>query len=114
MEKVLEQISEIIRVELLKRGFIVDVTCKPTKDYEFKVTTTEFQTTPVLFDRIWIESWYAMYKEKECNNGKYIDYSVTLSAIYERFNGGQNAVFLFGLVLRKFENLDEVSVISIN
>lgn len=114
MEDVFEQIAELIRIELLKRGFIVDVTCTPTRGNEFKVKTTEFQTTPVLFSKVWIESWYATYEKKECDNGKYIDFSVTLSAIYERFSGGQNAVSLFDLKLRKFESWNEVQIISIN
>lgn len=39
MEEALKQIADIIRIELLRRGFIVDVTCELTKGEDFKVKT---------------------------------------------------------------------------
>lgn len=47
IKDIYEQIAELIRIELLKRGFIVDVTCTPTEE-SFKIKTSSFQTTPVI------------------------------------------------------------------
>lgn len=114
MENVFEQISEIIRVELLKRGFIVDVTCTPTKDNSFKVKTTSFQTTPVLFKEVWIESWNVFVEEKENDKGvKYIDYNISIHVCYEHFDGGRNCCNLFSITLRSFENWNRISILSI-
>lgn len=114
MEKILEQIREIIRIELLKRGFIVDVTCTPTKDNSFKVKTTSFQTTPVLFKEVWIESWNVFVEEKENDKGvKYTDYNISIQVCYEHFDSGRNGCNLFSIALRSFENWNRVSILSI-
>ena len=112
--EVLEQIREIIRIELLKRGFIVDVTCTQTKDNSFKVKTTSFQTTPVLFKDVWIESWNVFIEDKENEKGiKYTDYNISIHVCYEHFDGGMNGCTLFSIKLRSFEKWDKVIVLSI-
>ena len=112
--EVLEQIREIIRIELLKRGFIVDVTCTQTKDNSFKVKTTSFQTTPVLFKQVWIESWNVFVEEKENDKGvKYIDYNISIYVCYEHFDGGRNGCNLFSITLRNFENWSRIRILSI-
>lgn len=114
MEETYKQISEIIRIELLKRGFIVDVTCTPTKDNSFKIKTTTFQTTPVLFKQVWIESWNVFVKEKENDKGiKYTDYNISIHVCYEHFDGGRNGCNLFSITLRSFENWSRISILSI-
>lgn len=114
MKYVHEQIAELIRIELLKRGFIVDVTCIPTKDNSLEVKTSSFQTTPVFLKNIWIGSWSVYLDKKENKNGKYIDYNISLSVFYEHFNGGRNSTHLFNIVLRMFEGWTEPRIISIN
>lgn len=114
MGETLEQIAELIRIELLKRGFIVDVTCTPTEN-SFKVKTSSFQTTPVLFKEVWIESWSVFVDEKENDKGvKYTNYQITMEVCYEHFDGGRNGCNLFTMNLRSFENWDRVMVVSIN
>lgn len=114
MEETYKQISEIIRIELLKRGFIVDVTCTPTKDNLFKVKTSSFQTTPVLFKDVWIESSFAYFDKKESEKGvKYTEYYISLNVCYEHFDGGRNGCNLFSITLRSFENWSRVSILSI-
>lgn len=114
MENVFEQISEIIRVELLKRGFIVDVTCTQTKENSFKVKTSSFQTTPVLFKEVWIESWNVFIEDKENDKGvKYTDYNISIHVCYEHFDGGRNGCSLFSIILRSFENWNRVRILSI-
>lgn len=113
MEKTYKQIAELIRIELLKRGFVVNVTCTPTKDNSFKVKTNTFQTTPVLFSKVWIESWAANIVNKTENGVNYKDFKVTLSVLYETFEGGRNANDLFKIWFRQIEGCKEVTIISI-
>lgn len=114
MEETLKQIAEIIRIELLKRGFVVDVTCDPTKNNSFKVKTNSFQTTPVLFQKVWIESWSVFVDEKENEKGvKYTNYQIIMEVCYEHFDGGRNGCKLFTMNLRSFEDYDMVMVVSI-
>ena len=115
MEEILKQIAELIRIELLKRGFIVDVTCTPTKNNSFKIKTSSFHTTPVLFKEVWIESWSVFADEKENEKGvKYTDYQITMEVRYEHFDGGRNGCKLFSMFLRSFESWQEIKIISIN
>ena len=108
-----EQIEKLIRIELLKRGFIVDVTCTPTRDNHFKVKTTSFQTTPVLFQEVWIESSKAFFSEHQKENGyKYTDYYVSLSANYKHFDDGINGCNLFIIEFRMFSD-NIVRILSI-
>lgn len=114
MKDVFEQIAKLIQIELLKRGFIVNVVCVPKGDNDFKVKTTSFQTSPVLFKNVWIESDYAIFSEGTSEKGnKYTDYFVRLSAKFELFGGGTNGCELFTMEFRKFENWDSVKVLSI-
>lgn len=114
MKETYEQIAELIRIELLKRGFIVDVTCTPTKDNSFKVKTTSFQTTPVLFKEVWIESRNVFVEEKENDKGvKYTDYNISIHVCYEHFDGGRNGCSLFSIILRIFKNWNRVRILSI-
>lgn len=115
MKTIYEQIAELIRIELLKRGFIVDVICTPTKDNSFKVKTTSFQTTPVLFKNVWIEDWSVSCEEKTNDKGdKYFEYYVSLYAFYERFDEGKNGCPVLYITFRKFEDWDRVRIVSIN
>lgn len=114
MKNVFEQTAELIRIELLKRVFVVDVTCTPTKVDKFNVKTTSFQTTPVLFKNVWIESGIACFQENENEKGiKYTDYYVSLSVCYEYFDGGRNGCKLFAIEFRGFEDWDEIRILSI-
>lgn len=114
MKETLEQIAELIRIELLKRGFMVDVTCAPTKDNSFKVKTNSFQTTPVLFQEIWIESSSAFFHENENEKGvKYTDFYASLSVYYKHFDGGSNGCNLLTMEFRKFEDWRGVRILSI-
>ena len=98
MKDIYEQIAELIRIELLKRGFIVNVTCTSNSDKSLKIETTTFQTTPVLFKKLWINnslgSWIKAVENKE-KNITYIDFDTTLSVNYETFGGGFNSTVLF-------------------
>lgn len=114
MEGVFEQIAELIQIELLKRGFIVDVVCSQTGENCFKVKTTSFQTYPVLFKNICIKSSSAIFRENTNEKGnKYTDYFVRLFARYELFDGGTNGCELFTIEFRIFENWDKVRILSI-
>jgi hypothetical protein len=114
MKKVYSQIADIIQTELLKRGFVVNVSCTPTPDNSLKVITDEFQTTPVIFKKVWIESFGVKVEEHENSKGiKYTDYHISLDVFYEHFGGGKNGCNLFSISLRKFEDWDEVKIISI-
>lgn len=114
MESTYEQISEIIRLELLKRGFNVNVNCTE-KGKSFKVKTSSFQTIPVLFKEIFIESNSVHIEEKESNNGvKYTEYRIKMSVHYEHFDGGENGCNLFTILLRQIEKSERMIIVSMN
>lgn len=114
MEDTYKQIAEHIRIELLKRGIIVNVECNPTENNSFKVRATSFQTKPVLFKEVWAESSIARYKELKNEKGKnYTEYYVMMTVRYKHFDGGNNGCNLFSMNFRKFEDWDEVMILSI-
>lgn len=114
MKETLQQIAELIRIELLKRNFIVDVTCELTKDNKLKVKTSSFQTTPVLFKKVWIESSNTCFTENENDKGiKYTDFYVSLSVYYNHFDDGCNECDLLAMEFRKFEDWRGVRILSI-
>lgn len=103
MEKTYKQIAELIRIELLKRGFMVDVTCYPEGEDRVKIETSSFQTTPVIFKRLWIDNSFGCIVERqydEKHKVKYTDYSTTISVNYETFSDGMNATTIFRVRLR--------------
>lgn len=65
MKDIYEQIAALIRIELLKRGFIVDVTCYPEDEGRIKIETSSFQTTPVIFKRLWIDNSFGCIVEHQ-------------------------------------------------
>ena len=114
MESTYEQISEIIRLELLKRGFNVNVNCTE-KGKSFKVKSSSFQTIPVLFKDIFIESNSVYIEEKENSNGvKYKEYHIKIGVRYEHFDGGENGCNLFTILLRQIEKSERMIIVSMN
>lgn len=114
MEKIYHQIADIIQTELLKRGFVVNVSCTPTPDNSLKIITNEFQTTPIIFKKVWIESFDVEVDQNETDKGlKYVDYHIAINVFYEHFDGGQNGCNLFYISLRSFEDNDIVKIVSI-
>lgn len=92
-ESTINQLAEIIRTELLKRGIIVSVSGKKgKKGIEF--TSSDFQTTPVLFKRISINAWVTE-RDQEENWGH--EALVFVHANYELFEGGSNGIDLFNI-----------------
>lgn len=91
-EKQKEQLKEVVRLELLKRGFTAEIETFEIDNEKRKINfkTKNFQTTPVIF--------------KECHIGCFssgIDeegaFWIIISFYYTTFDNGKNGVKLFSI-----------------
>lgn len=116
MEKVLEQIKSIVKTELLKRGFNVEVCIEQDKNGRINIETSDFQTQPVLFKNIWIRNGFMSNleeKHNELTDTKFYEYKTKITAYYECFGGGFNANDLFAMTFRWFNENEVVHLINI-
>lgn len=112
MKTILEQVEEIVGLELMKRGFFVNCTCKYQDDGRISLKSSEFQTTPVLFKRVWVANNFGSYvQDIELNGNTCTEYSMTISVNYETFERGFNAIKLFNITLRLING--EIRVVNI-
>lgn len=108
-------VEEIISDELLKRGFFVNVMVEEdVKNKMLKITSSTFQTVPVLFKKLYIEGWGKIRSEEfeGRRESTVIRHSVYLSfdARVETFSSGCNGIELFGLWLTWFNDDKKISV----
>lgn len=112
----LNSLIETVSDELLKRGFKVKLNIqKILPDGKIKIVSDDFQTTPVLYKRIYIEAAGQIKSEEQKNSlGKDIvrhSISFALYAKVESFSGGSNGINLFPLTLVCFNNDDRVKIV---
>jgi len=111
LEDVKYQIKEIIETELLKRSY----TCKIARievEYDrygklrFIVESEYFQTMPVIFKTLRIESfgsWLSKETIKDTDNFRFV-VTIDLHNSYTHFGGGSNGCGLFNIRLFISEN----------
>lgn len=91
-EKQKEQLKEVVRLELLKRGFTAEIETFEIDSEERKIyfETSKFQTVPVIFKECWID----------CSSSGINEDGFFCTAIYfcyKRFDNGTNRVKLFSI-----------------
>lgn len=86
-------IKEKIQIELLKRGITAPIKTIEYENNKLKVVTEDFQTNPVIFKRLWVQTWNS-FIDKIDNN---ITLFISLNYRYEHFNGGSNGCDLFSI-----------------
>lgn len=110
----LNAITEIVSDELLKRGFQVKLTTNVLPDGRMKIMSNNFQTTPVLYKKIYIEAKGKIKSEdKKDSLGRGIvrhEVCLALHARVELFSGGSNGIDLFYLNLVWLNNDDRIKV----
>ena len=93
------EIEKIITLELVKRG--INVTLFTKEDNEkIRISSSKFQTSPVLFEDISIVDFGSWIEKKE----DYIEVTISINAWYKHFHGGTNGVGLFTVTIRCFDN----------
>jgi hypothetical protein len=113
-----ELIKERIQEELTKRGIHAPITT--FEEYEnahcigerkINLKTAEFQTTPVIFKKLRVESFSTnIEKVKEL----YQVY-ISLHYSYEHFGGGRNSCCLFDFTCKLFKDCDNnIYAVQIN
>ena len=115
-EKSLEEIKNKIDMELLKRGFPKLSEIKERENgngHGLEFHSEPFQTTPVIFKEIWVESFSTnlseavdIYKEEEF---KVINIWAQVNARYELFDGGSNGCDLFTIRAKTLAQQDSFS-----
>lgn len=107
-------LTEIVGDELLKRGFQVKLTTSVLSDGRIKIVSDNFQTTPVLYKRIYIEAKGKIKSEdKKDSLGRDVvrnEVCLALHARVELFSGGSNGIDLFYLNLVWFNDDDRIKV----
>jgi len=88
-------IKERIEIELLKRGFQVNILSFVVLESKnkFEFISSNFQTTPVLFEKLNISNFSSYIIQKEGGFGFYIQVNVN----YRLFTGGNNGFSLFSI-----------------
>lgn len=117
-EKQLEIIKDNIQIELTKRcitASIIKIEEVPVKmnnsSTRIELKTEKFQTVPVIFKELWLESYNSSVSLLEDNSSVEVWLGIYYS--YKHFNGGSNGCKLFTLNCQCFD-VDEVSDIKIN
>lgn len=91
MGRILQEVSD----ELAKRGFHAAISLKQETyrngSQGFKIQSTDFQTTPVIFKNIQLTAFNANLKQDGANYRVWIAVHVS----YEHFGGGSNGCKLF-------------------
>lgn len=95
--ELIDNLKELLRDELLKRGINVNLTVTSKGD-KITISSSDFQTTPVLYKRLYITTTGVVTKEEVDKGGSsFIRYSLPLRvhAKVETFGGGTNGIELF-------------------
>jgi len=118
-----QAIQDLIQVELLKRGYTAKI-------ISFKEVETQrggpriefyseyFQTTPVIFEKIRVESFSTSVKKKEETREDGSSYEVTrfwicVHVSYNHFNGGSNGCKIFDLSGNFYEGESRINSYTI-
>jgi hypothetical protein len=110
-----ELIKERIQEELTKRGIHAPITT--FEEYEnthsicerkIKLKTAEFQTIPVIFKKLRVESFSTNIEKVETTEkvGAHYHVYISLHYSYEHFGGGTNGCVLFGFGCKLFKGSD--------
>lgn len=92
----LDSIREYIQLELLRRGFTAKIIEFGEDIYGINFKTEDFQTTPVLFKRLFIKSSDTNISDKKTLGGvSYNDVYINVMIRHEYFDLGQNGIDLF-------------------
>lgn len=98
----IELIKENIQTELLKRGITAQII--KLEEYEhnrsrahyINLRTENFQTTPIIFKRLWVEAFGTAITKRTNEEGKeYYSVWICVHYSYEHFGGGTNGCELF-------------------
>lgn len=111
--ELVDNLKELLRDELLKRGINVALTATSSKD-KVTISSSDFQTTPVLYKRLYIKTTGVITKEEVDKGGSsFIRYSLPLRvyARVETFNGGTNGIELFFIKPVWLEGRNEIYLI---
>jgi len=102
-----DKIEKILTLELVKRGINAVLFTKEDNE-KIRISSTKFQTSPVLFEEISIVDFGSWIIKKE----KYIEVIITVNAWYKHFDGGNNSCTLFTATIRCFgESVKLVNVV---
>jgi hypothetical protein len=100
-----DAIQKFIQTELLKRGFqapIVEFNEEQGRSgNRFTFTTSEFQTTPVIFESIVVDnfsSFISSIEEHPDSKVEFRNFWIQVHASYKHFGGGSNGCSLFDVV----------------
>jgi len=94
----MEKIQKFIQKELLKRGFLSKIIefkeiCKNHYTNYFKLKTEDFQTTPVIFESLFISNFGgSAYNDRDED---VIIFHLPINVFYEIMDGGKNSSLLF-------------------
>jgi hypothetical protein len=101
-ENQLEKIKSFMQTELLKRGFHAPITKFEQNGQYFEIESSNFQTTPVLFESIKVYAPHgkiyeavAVTHSDSVTVTMEVPFSISLSARYTHFGGGSNGCDLF-------------------
>lgn len=94
-----DEIEKIITSELIKRGINVTLFLKEDNE-KIRISSSKFQTNPVLYEEISIVDFGSWIKKKE----NYIEVIICINAWYKHFNGGNNGCSLFTAIIKCFDN----------
>jgi hypothetical protein len=83
-------IQESLSTELVKRGFHAPITVEQ-KGSRVEVTSSPFQTIPVLFKELTVGSFNSVVQEHE----ELYTIDISITVFYKMFDGGNNGVKLF-------------------
>lgn len=93
-------ITEAVRVELLKRGVVVnltgDIVERPSCN-RLELVSNNFQTTPVIMKEIRIEASFSIFYPSDAKEGEKAPLTVAgrVGVAYTHFSGGSNGTELF-------------------
>lgn len=96
------KVKKAIELELLKRGikveipFVKEVQSKGREINRLEFTSTEFQTTPIIFKTILVTN-FSSWLTKEPNNERLWSFNMAIHVSYQHFDGGSNGCRLFGI-----------------
>ena len=110
----IEDIKELIQLELLKRGITAPITTLEEvipsngNEHKLRLSTAEFQTTPVLFKTLKMAEFSSSVtkidplKEEADTKRSYVFASISIHYSYSHFDGGSNSCRAFGLVFKVY------------
>lgn len=112
--KMISQIKERLEIEFLKRGIVtkitkIEINISRTREVNITVITENFQTTPVIFKELWLQSFGGSMNLKEIKRWEdgsifeYIEVHIPISFSYRHFGGGGYNNCDFGTFVYKVE-----------